>query len=155
MSPATGPRTLRGHCAQPAPPSPAMNDTPHDDAAPNQDIYIAMQPIVYANRELVGYELLFRSAPRDVADHDDSVLATATVIANVFGDMGLEEVIGSVDGYLNVDTDFLFSELVEAKLDPAEAAKDVRTQRLRPPGNDDDVLAAGIEIDTADPELGT
>jgi len=106
-----------------------MNDTPHDDAAPNQDIYIARQPIVDANRELVGYELLFRSAPRDVADHDDSVLATATVIANVFGDMGLEEVIGSVDGYLNVDTDFLFSELVEA-LPPERIVLELLEQRV-------------------------
>ena len=107
-----------------------MNDTqPHDPAAANQDIYIARQPIVDANRALVGYELLFRSAQRDVADHDDSILATSTVIANVFGDMGLEEVIGSVDGYLNVDTDFLFSELVEA-LPPERIVLELLEQRV-------------------------
>jgi len=106
-----------------------MNDSPHDESTPNQDIYIARQPIVDGERQLVGYELLFRSAPRDVADHDDSVMATATVIANVFGDMGLEEVIGEVDGYLNVDTDFLFSELVEA-LPPERIVLELLEQRV-------------------------
>ena len=105
-----------------------MNDSqPHDTA--NQDIYIARQPIVDGSRSLVGYELLFRSAQRDVADHDDSILATSTVIANVFGDMGLGEVIGNVDGYLNVDTDFLFSELVEA-LPPERIVLELLEQRV-------------------------
>lgn len=90
-----------------------MNDIPSASHEATQDIYLARQPIVDAAQSLVGYELLFRSAPMDVADHDDSVLATSTVVANVFGDMGLGEVIGNVDGYLNVDTDFLFSDLVE------------------------------------------
>ena len=106
-----------------------MSDHPHDPAASSQDIYIARQPIVDVNRNLVGYELLFRSAPRDVADHDDSVLATSTVIANVFGDIGLEEVIGTVDGYINVDTDFLFSELVEA-LPPDRIVLELLEQRV-------------------------
>jgi len=107
-----------------------MNDSSvHDPAACNQDIYIARQPILDAKRALVGYELLFRSAANEVADHSDSVLATATVIANVFGDMGLEEVIGDVDGYLNIDTDFLFSELVEA-LPPDRIVLELLEQRV-------------------------
>lgn len=114
-------------------PTPDMPDThvpTASDASPSaQEIYLARQPIVDANKKLVGYELLFRSAPRDVADHDDSVLATSTVIANVFGDMGLGEVIGDVDGYLNVDTDFLFSELVEA-LPPDRIVLELLEQRV-------------------------
>ncbi|MGA8032159.1 MAG: EAL domain-containing protein [Casimicrobiaceae bacterium] len=93
-----------------------------------QDIYLARQPIVDAERTLVGYELLFRSAPMDEADHDDSVLATSTVIANVFGDIGLGDVIGGVDGYLNVDSEFLFSELVET-LPPSRIVLEMREQR--------------------------
>jgi len=94
-----------------------------------QDIYVARQPIVDVNKQLVGYELLFRSAPSEVADHDDSVLATSTVIANVFGDMGLGDVIGSVDGYINVDTDFLFSDLVEG-LPPDRIVLELLEQRV-------------------------
>ncbi len=82
-----------------------------------QNIYVARQPIVDAARELVGYELLFRSTDDDAAHVDDSAFATSTVIANAF-DIGLAQVIGNVDGYLNVDSDFLFSDLIDAL--PAE-----------------------------------
>jgi EAL and modified HD-GYP domain-containing signal transduction protein len=100
-----------------------------DSAHSTQDIYIARQPIVDDQKRLVGYELLFRSAGTDAAAYDDSVLATSTVIANVFGDIGLGEVIGDVDGYLNVDTDFLFSELVEA-LPPDRIVLELLEQRV-------------------------
>ena len=79
-----------------------------------EDIYVARQPIVDRNGDLTGYELLFRSTERNVAELNDNVLATSSVIANVFAEIGLAQVIGPVDGYLNVDTEFLFSELIEA-----------------------------------------
>jgi EAL and modified HD-GYP domain-containing signal transduction protein len=79
-----------------------------------QTIYLARQPIVDANKELVGFELLFRATARNVAEATDNVLATSTVIANAFAEMGLDQVIGSVDGFLNVDTEFLYSDLIEA-----------------------------------------
>jgi EAL and modified HD-GYP domain-containing signal transduction protein len=79
-----------------------------------QTIYLARQPIVDANKELVGFELLFRATARNVAEATDNVLATSTVIANAFAEIGLDQVIGSVDGFLNVDTEFLYSDLIEA-----------------------------------------
>jgi len=80
----------------------------------DQTIYLARQPIVDVNKELVGFELLFRASEVNSADASDSVFATSTVIANAFTEIGLDQVIGSVDGYLNVDADFLFSEMIEA-----------------------------------------
>ncbi len=80
----------------------------------DQTIYLARQPIVDVNKELVAFELLFRSTARNVADPTDNVVATSTVIANAFAEIGLDQVIGNVDGFLNVDTDFLYSDLVEA-----------------------------------------
>lgn len=80
----------------------------------DQTIYLARQPIVDANKELVGFELLFRATANNVADATDNVFATSTVIANAFTEIGLDQVIGSVDGYLNVDADFLYSEMIEA-----------------------------------------
>ena len=80
----------------------------------DQTIYLARQPIVDVNKELVGFELLFRASAVNSADASDSVFATSTVIANAFTEIGLDQVIGSVDGYLNVDADFLFSEMIEA-----------------------------------------
>jgi c-di-GMP-related signal transduction protein len=86
----------------------------HDDSAMLEDIYVARQPIVDAASNLTGYELLFRSTERNVAELNDNVLATSSVIANVFAEIGLAQVIGPADGYLNVDTEVLFSELIEA-----------------------------------------
>ncbi len=78
-------------------------------------IFLARQPIVDAQAELVGFELLFRgSADARTADVTDNVFATSTVVANVFTEFGLAQVIGSVDGFLNVDAEFLFSDLVES-----------------------------------------
>lgn len=79
-----------------------------------EDIHVARQPIVDRKGDLAGYELLFRSTERNVAELNDNVLATSSVIANVFAEIGLAQVIGPVDGYLNVDAEFLFSELIEA-----------------------------------------
>jgi EAL and modified HD-GYP domain-containing signal transduction protein len=80
----------------------------------SQSIYLARQPIVDRNSELVGYELLFRSTDGDHSGVEDSVLATSTVVANAFAEIGLAQVIGPLVGHLNVDTEFLFSDLVEA-----------------------------------------
>ncbi|MEO8849739.1 MAG: EAL domain-containing protein [Casimicrobiaceae bacterium] len=79
-----------------------------------EDIYVARQPIVDRKGDLSGYELLFRSSERNVAELNDNLLATSSVIANVFAEIGLAQVIGPVDGFLNVDSEFLFSELIEA-----------------------------------------
>jgi EAL and modified HD-GYP domain-containing signal transduction protein len=80
-----------------------------------QNIYLARQPIVDRNGELVGYELLFRVADGEKANaHDDDVLATSTVVANAFAEIGLAQVIGPYVGHLNVDAEFLFSDMVEA-----------------------------------------
>ena len=83
--------------------------------ATENTIFLARQPIVDAKAELVGFELLFRgSGEAKTADVSDDVFATSTVVANVFTEFGLEQVIGSVDGFLNVDAEFLFSDLVES-----------------------------------------
>ncbi|MBK6602866.1 MAG: EAL domain-containing protein [Betaproteobacteria bacterium] len=80
----------------------------------HQTIYLARQPIVDVNKELVGFELLFRATARNASEETDNVFATSTVIANTFTEIGLDQVVGNVDGYLNVDNDFLFSDLIEA-----------------------------------------
>ena len=88
--------------------------TPHRSRMQPENVYVARQPIVDATKELVGFELLFRSAEEDAANLGDTVYATSTVVANVFAEIGLAQVIGNVDGYLNVDYEFLFSDLIEA-----------------------------------------
>jgi len=77
-------------------------------------IYVARQPIVNREGELVAYELLFRSTEENASEVYDDLYATSTVIVNAFAEIGLDQVIGDADGFLNVDADFLFTDLVEA-----------------------------------------
>ena len=82
--------------------------------ASHQKIYLARQPIVNRDGELEGYEILFRSTEANTADADDDLYATSTVIVNAFTEMGLDQVIGDSVGFINVDAQFLFTDLVEA-----------------------------------------
>ena len=114
--------------------SPESSVTPSaeaDSAFPTalQTIYIARQPIVDAKMDLVGFELLFRSTADNVAVVDDSVFATSTVVANSFAEIGLAQVVGPVDGYLNVDTEFLYSDLIDA-LPPNRIVLELYEQRI-------------------------
>jgi c-di-GMP-related signal transduction protein len=79
-----------------------------------EHIYLARQPIVDRSGELAGYELLFRSTEENVANEEDDLYATSTVIVNAFTEIGLDQVIGDSHAYINVDSDFLFTDLVEA-----------------------------------------
>lgn len=79
-----------------------------------KNIYLARQPIVDAHGELVAFELLFRATDHNAANVDDDYYATSAVVASVFTEIGLDQAIGRGDGYINVDTEFLFSDLVEA-----------------------------------------
>lgn len=92
-------------------------------------VYLARQPILDANRELAGYELLFRSADSHAAEIPDDVQATSAVITHAFADIGLDQVVGQVDGYLNVDADFLHSDLIES-LPPRRIVLELLERRL-------------------------
>ena len=78
-----------------------------------QDIFIARQPIVDRNESLVAFELLFRSAHSATAGVIDDVHATAQVIVNAFGEMGIADVLGAHKGFINLDAEFLHSVLIE------------------------------------------
>jgi len=79
-----------------------------------QDIFIARQPIVDRNENLVAFELLFRSAS-NVSDSGvvDDTHATAQVLVNAFGEMGIAEVLGAHKGFINLDAEILHSDLIE------------------------------------------
>lgn len=78
-----------------------------------QEIFLARQPIVDRNESLVAFELLFRSANRTDSGVVDDTNATAQVIVNAFGEMGIVEVLGTNKGFINVDAVFLHSDLIE------------------------------------------
>ncbi|HTJ93577.1 MAG TPA: EAL domain-containing protein [Pararobbsia sp.] len=76
-------------------------------------VYLGRQPILERNRELHGYELLFRADARNHASIRDHFEATAYVVARTFGEFGLTEAIGRHTGYLNFSRDLLLSDIVD------------------------------------------
>jgi EAL and modified HD-GYP domain-containing signal transduction protein len=78
-----------------------------------QEIFLARQPIVDRNEGLVAFELLFRSANKTEAGVIDDTHATSQVIVNAFGEMGIAEVLGTNKGFVNVDSMFLHSDLIQ------------------------------------------
>lgn len=79
-------------------------------------IFLGRQPILDRRQQLVAYELLFRSAGGEAANRAeiaDPTQATATVIANAFAELSTGDALGPYRGYINVDRELLFSELIE------------------------------------------
>lgn len=76
-------------------------------------LFLGRQPILDRDQQLFAYELLFRNGSANAAEITDGVQATATVIANAFSELGVEAALGSCRGFINVDEQFLFSDLLE------------------------------------------
>lgn len=83
-------------------------------------IFLGRQPIVGREQQLIAYELLFRRGllaaddSADGTDFIDSTQATATVITNAFTELATYAALGPYTGFINIDSDLLFSDLIEA-----------------------------------------
>jgi len=75
------------------------------------NIYIGRQPIFNRQLEVVAYELLFRG---NTKDNHAMILggdtASAQVMMNIFGEMGLAEVLGNHKGFINFTEGLLLRE---------------------------------------------
>ena len=78
-----------------------------------QEIFLERQPIVDRKESLFAFELLFRSANRATSEVMDDTHATAQVLVNAFGEMGIAEVLGAYKGFINLEAEFLHSDLIE------------------------------------------
>lgn len=78
-----------------------------------QPFFLARQPILDRNESLCAFELLYRSGNNAAAEVADDTHATAQVMLNVFGEMGIAEVLGAHKGFINLDAKFLYSDTVE------------------------------------------
>lgn len=78
-----------------------------------QEIFLARQPIMDKQGNLLAFELLFRSANVATSGVVDNTHATAQVIMCAFEDMGVAKVLGPHKGFINVDAGFLHSDLIE------------------------------------------
>ena len=79
-----------------------------------QQFFLARQPILDRKENLRAFELLFRSGGKSAeAGVVDDAHATAQVMLNAFGDMGIANVLGAHKGFINVDAEFLHSDMIE------------------------------------------
>lgn len=76
------------------------------------DIFLGRQPILDRDQNLVAFELLFRLDQGDSADVTDNLSATANVIVNAYGELGIQEVLGQQRGFINVDAELLMSDVI-------------------------------------------
>jgi EAL and modified HD-GYP domain-containing signal transduction protein len=87
-----------------------------------QKIYIGRQPILDRKARLVAFELLprltrERQAPRAGSETTDNAAAdpmsaSAELVMDGMAGFGMQEILGTVLGYLNIDQQFLMSDLV-------------------------------------------
>jgi EAL and modified HD-GYP domain-containing signal transduction protein len=86
-----------------------------EDVSPSaaSEFFVARQPILDRAGRTVGYELLFRRDRQNRARVRDGAAATATVICHVFGELGVDAVLGPHLGFVNVDEALLRSDAIE------------------------------------------
>ncbi len=75
--------------------------------------HLGRQPILDRKGQLVAYELLFRNSTQNSAQVSDDFLASAHVIQNAVGQIGLDRVLGNRLGFINVSADLLLSDVIE------------------------------------------
>lgn len=79
-----------------------------------QQFFLARQPILDRSEKLCAFELLFRSNnSASTANVADDTFATAQVMLNAFGELGISNVLGTYKGFINLGTKFLYSDTVE------------------------------------------
>ena len=103
--------------------------------APNTQIFLGRQPILGREQQLLAYELLFRDgliATGNRAEILDPTFATAAVITNAFAELATNDVLGPYRGFINVDQDILFSDLIEALPQQLVALEILESVKLTP-----------------------
>ncbi|MDN5848843.1 MAG: HDOD domain-containing protein [Nitrococcus sp.] len=71
------------------------------------EIFLARQPIFDRNRDVYGYELLFRHASVANAQVEDGDRATSEVIVNTLTVFGLDELVGNRLAFINMTRSFV------------------------------------------------
>jgi len=88
------------------------NDSFENDKLPRlKEFFLARQPILNRKQSLIAYELLFRDSHVGGARVTDDRFATASVIAHA-SELGLQNVIGNLRGFVNVDASVLMGDFV-------------------------------------------
>lgn len=79
----------------------------------SEKFFLGRQPILDRKQEIVGYELLFRSANIDRAVFESYSQASSDVISQALSSFGMQDVLGGKFGFINVHLGLLLSEMLE------------------------------------------
>lgn len=74
------------------------------------EVFLGRQPILRANLEVHGYELLFRASETRTFDGTPGGAATAQVLLNTLTTMGLESVVGDRLAFVNLTRGFVLGQ---------------------------------------------
>lgn len=81
--------------------------------SPAEKFFLGRQPILDRKQEIVGYELLFRSADMDHAVIESYSHASSSVITQALSSFGMQDVLGGKFGFINIHLGLLLSEMLE------------------------------------------
>ena len=72
------------------------------------NIFLGKQPILDRNQNLVAFELFFRADGLTKSAHfENDVAATANVIVNAYGHLGIQNVLGQQRGFININKELI------------------------------------------------
>ena len=75
--------------------------------------YLGRQPILDRSHNLVAFELLFRQEEaEESARIVNDLSASANVIVNAYGKIGIHNVLGQLRGFINADPDLIMSDMI-------------------------------------------
>lgn len=77
-----------------------------------ENIFLGRQPILDRQQNLVAYELLFRPCVVDSVQVSDDLNASANVLVNAYGQLGIQRVLGNQRGFINVSGELLLSDAI-------------------------------------------
>lgn len=77
-----------------------------------KEVYLGRLPILDSKQNLVAFELLFRSDQHNAAIVTDNSAASANVIIDTYGQLGIENVIGKRRGFIKVDAELLLGDAI-------------------------------------------
>jgi len=76
------------------------------------EVYLGRLPILDSKQNLVAFELLFRSNQDNGVEVTDNSAASANVIIDTYGQLGIENVIGKRRGFIKVDAKLLMNDVI-------------------------------------------
>lgn len=76
------------------------------------EVYLGRLPILDSKQNLVAFELLFRSDQQNNVTVTNNSAASANVIIDTYGQLGIENVIGKRRGFIKVDAQLLMNDAI-------------------------------------------